>query len=62
MDIAAMSTQMAMQSVQNAISISVMQKSMNKDASMLTLIDKTFENVAQPQQAPSFGHILDTRA
>lgn len=61
MDIAAMSTQMAMQSVQNALAISVMQKSMNQDASMLTLIDKTLENVAPPP-TPSFGHILDTRA
>lgn len=62
MDIAAMSTTMAMQSLQNAISTTMLAKTMNQDAISVDKLLEGMANANQSPQAPSFGHRLDTRA
>ena len=62
MDIAAMSTAMAMQSLQSAISTTMLQKTMKQDAMSADAIIESMNEITSVQQEPSFGHILDTRA
>lgn len=62
MDIAAMSTAMAMQSLQSAISTTMLQKTMNQDAMSANAIIESMNEITSAQQEPSFGHILDVRA
>ena len=62
MDIASLSMEMSMQSLQNAISTNVLSKAMNQDEMSLAFITDTLEKANPVESAPSFGHTFDVRA
>ena len=54
-----MSQNMAMQSLQSAISMNVLAKSMNQDQMSVEFITDSLEKIDTVQTTPSFGHIFD---
>ena len=59
MDIAALSSAMAMDSLKNAISMNILSKTMNQDKMSVEFITDSLEKVNAPQENISFGHVLD---
>lgn len=62
MDIASLSMEMSMQSLQNAISVNVLSKAMNQDEMSMAFITDTLKKTNPVESVPSFGHIFDLRA
>lgn len=59
--IASISTEMSMQSSQNAISMNVLSKAMNHDEMSMTFITGTLEKTYPVESVSSFGHIFNVR-
>ncbi len=62
LDIASLSMEMSMQSLQNAISTNVLSKAMNQDEMSMAFITDTLEKTNPVENIPSFGHTFDVRA
>ncbi len=62
LDIASLSMEMSMQSLQNAISVNVLSKAMNQDEMSMAFITDTLEKTYPVESVPSFGHTFDVRA
>lgn len=62
MDIVALSSSMAMQSLQNAIAMTMLSKTMNQSTEAVEILIKGMETANPVEQIPSFGHSFDVRA
>ncbi len=62
MDIASLSTAMATQSLQSAISMNVLKKAMNHEEMSVNFITDALESIDTTKDVPSFGHAFDIKA
>lgn len=62
MDIAAYSINMSLQSVQQAVSVSVMSKAMNQETMGVQSVLESMSQVSPPESAEPSFNLLDVRA
>lgn len=61
LDIASLSMEMSMQSLQNAVSMNVLSKAMDQDEMSMAFITDTIKKTNPVESVPSFGHTFDVR-